>query len=147
MLSALNYDTMSSLTNSICCRQCPVLQDMDCDVAWVLACCTEWSTEEILTNLMKVALLERLQSVRTFVFEYTIGTIIECEDPERHIDTSQHKPKHRKWILDRWAPLYIVRTTERPYSNLHAQIFNAKSIPICPSITKIACKMKILIAV
>ena len=45
---------------------------------------------------MNVASLERLQSVRTVVFEYAIGTIIECEDPERHIDTSQYKLKQRR---------------------------------------------------
>ena len=53
------------------------------------------SGAEILKNLMSVASLERLKSVRTVVFEYAIGTIIECEDPERHIYTSQYKLKQR----------------------------------------------------
>ena len=45
------------------------------------------------------------------------------------------------------APLYIVRTTQRPYGTLRAQIYSAKSLQIYPSIPNRVPEMKILIAV
>ena len=45
------------------------------------------------------------------------------------------------------TPLYIVKTTERPYGTLRAQIYKAKSLRVYPIIPKIKPEMKILIAV
>ena len=96
LLMTLSNDIETPSFRSISCRQCPVLQDIDGDIAYVLAHSTARSTEETFTDLTNVAQLSQLQQVRNKMFHHAIGAFIECEDPEGFLNDSQFKLKRRR---------------------------------------------------
>ena len=96
LLMTLSNDIETPSFRSISCRQCPVLQDIDGNIAYVLAHSTARSTEETFTDLTNVAQLSQLQQVRNKMFHHAIGAFIECEDPEGFLNDSQFKLKQRR---------------------------------------------------
>ena len=96
LLMTLSNDIETPSFRSISCRQCPVLQDIDGDIAYVLAHSTGRSTEETFTDLTNVPQLSQLQQARNKMFHHAIGAFIECEDPEGFLNDSQFKLKQRR---------------------------------------------------
>ena len=61
-------------------RRCPLLQDINGDMAYMLSHSTNSSSEETMVELSNVATLTDLQEARSVAFVHAVGYIDECDD-------------------------------------------------------------------
>ena len=78
-------------------RRCPLLQDINGDMAYILSHSTNSSSEETMVELSNVATLTNLQEARSVAFVHALGYIDECDDT-RSTTATKYKLKQRRGV-------------------------------------------------
>ena len=63
-------------------RHCPVLQDINCDIAYILSHSNDWSAEETISELIHSENVDELcQQIRLKIFSHAMGLLIDGKYP------------------------------------------------------------------
>ena len=76
-------------------RHCPVLQDINCDIAYILSHSSGWSAEDTVSELTHSANVGKLQQMRLKIFSHAVGLLIDGKYPNSP-DICDNKLKQRR---------------------------------------------------